>query len=218
MPQIPGHLAEFLGNSLGVAAVLLVGGWLALRWQQDRHRFQLMQTALEKGITRFPDAPPFWLLSMRQGVTMLATGIALAAVGGGAFWLGRQAPMPATSVGMQFEPAGPPTAQDAWQEREDRRDRGPDRRPQGRPDDAGFEQDRGPRPDLRPGRPNGPPDRRPMLSPQMERWHQAQTEQTAGLISLGVGIILMLVGVVRVFFAQAERQLGVESRHSESSF
>src|SRR5260370_34587421 len=107
MALISPPLAEILGDSLGIAAVLLVGGWLAIRWQQDRHRFQLMRTALEKGITRFPDAPPFWLLSMRQGVTMLALGVALALVGGGAFWGGRQTPMPAAGS-LQFQPRPPP--------------------------------------------------------------------------------------------------------------
>jgi hypothetical protein len=40
----------------------------------------------------------------------------------------------------------------------------------------------------------------------MERWHQAQVEQTAGLGSVGIGFILLVVGVVRIVFAQAERQ------------
>ena len=71
MPHVSVQLAELLGDSLGIAAVLLVFGWVLLRWQQDRQGFALLQTALEKGITQFPNAPPFWLVSLRQGLTML---------------------------------------------------------------------------------------------------------------------------------------------------
>jgi hypothetical protein len=170
MPHISGPLAEFLGDSLGIAAVLLVAGWLVLRWQQDQHRFVLMRTALEKGITRLSDAPPFWLLSIRQGVTMAALGVALAVVGGGSFWLGRQVPIPKAEARLSVDAPPPPPQPDEGL-------RGPERRPP-------------------PPRPN----------PEMERWHQAQVEQTAGLGSVGIGFILLVVGVVRIVFAQAERQ------------
>jgi hypothetical protein len=205
MHYLSGPLADFLADSLGIAAVLLVAGWLAIRWQQDRQRFHLMQTALEKGITRFPDAPPFWLLSMRQALTMLALGIALAVVGGGAMWVGHQAPMP-SAANMQFQPGPRPD-----------RDVTPDRHPDARPeeDNRPPRLDRGP--DARP-EPNGPGRRPgpPAPNPEMERWHQAQIEQTGGLVSIGVGIILAFVGVVRVVFAQAERQYSV-SRNSQES-
>jgi hypothetical protein len=210
MPHLSGPLAEFLGNSLGIAAVLLVAGWLAIRWQQDRQRFQLMATALEKGITRFPDAPPFWLVSMRQALTMLALGIALVVVGGGASWVGRQVPMP-QGANAQFQP-GPRPEQDFP----------PDRRPDARPQDDNRPPrpdrglDRGP--DARPD-PNGPGRRPgPAPNPEMERWHQAQVEQTGGLVSIGVGIILAFVGVVRVVFAQAERQYAVGRAAQDSAF
>lgn len=163
-------LAEFLSGSLGIAAILLVAGWLVLRWQQDQHRFVLMRTALEKGITRLSDAPPFWLLSIRQGVTMVALGLALAVVGGGSFWLGRQVPMPSAEARLNVDAPPPPPQPDEGL-------RGPERRPP-------------------PPRPN----------PEMERWHEAQVEQTAGLGSVGIGFILLAVGIVRIAFAQVERQ------------
>jgi len=201
MPHISGQVVDFLGGSLGVAAILLVGGWIVLRWQQDRHRFRLMQTALEKGITRFPDSPPYWLVSMRQGLTMLALGIALAVVGGGTFWLGHQTPMPDAAsmiVGpQQFEPDDMPDHRPGPHSEMERPDRRPDRRPEPGP---------------------GPGRRPPIPSPQLERWHQAQAEQTAGLVSVGIGIILLFVGVIRVFFAQAERQFSTIASTHESNF
>ncbi len=198
MPHISGQVVDFVGGSLGVAAILLVAGWVALRWQQDRHRFRLMQTALEKGITRFPDSPPYWLLSLRQGLTMVALGIAMAVVGGGAFWLGRQTPMPAdamTAGPQQFAPEEMPDRRPAPRPDVGRGDDGPDRRPE-----------------------PGPRRRPPTPSPQIERWHQAQAQQTAGLVSVGIGIILLFVGVVRVLFAQAERQYTADSSTHESNF
>jgi len=200
MPHISGQIVDFLGGSLGIAAILLVGGWIALRWQQDRQRFRLMQTALDKGITRFPDAPPYWLISMRQALTMLALGVALAVVGGGAFWLGHQTPMPAMNAVLTAPPFGA--------------DDGPDRRPAPR-----FEEDRDDASgvDRRPDRRPEPPRRPPIMNPQIERWHQAQAEQTAGVFSIGIGIILLFVGVIRVLFAQAERQYSSASSSSHET-
>jgi hypothetical protein len=204
MPYISGQVADFLGGSLGIAAILLVAGWLALRWQQDRHRFRLMQTALEKGITRFPDSPPYWLVSMRQGLTMLALGIALAAVGGGAFWLGKQTPMPdMAKIFTGPQQFGPEDA--------------PDRRPVPRRDDEYSADGPDRRPDRRP-EPPGPGRRPPVMNPEMERWHQAQAQQTVGLVSAGIGVILLFVGVIRVVFAQAERQYSTGHSTQESNF
>src|SRR5665213_607854 len=84
---------DVLSTALGVAAVLLVIGWSITRWQRDRERFSLMKTALEKGVTRFPGTPPYWLVSLRQGVTLSAVGIGLVGAGGGAWWLAHNVPM-----------------------------------------------------------------------------------------------------------------------------
>jgi hypothetical protein len=168
-------LADILGGSLGVAAVALVVGWTLLAWQRDRNRFVLMRTALEKGITRFPDAPPFWLVSMRQAVTSLAMGIALAGVGGGAFWLGHGVPMP----------TGPELATFATSEPAD----------------------------LPPGPGHHPYP--PAPNPRLEHWHQAQTQVVVGLTSIGIGIILAFVGIVRILFARAEQAYADEHPDGE---
>jgi len=221
MPHVSGQVVDFLGGSLGIAAILLVGGWIALRWQQDRNRFRLMQTALEKGITRFPDSPPYWLVSMRQGLTMLAVGVSLTLVGGGAFWLGHQTSMPETSAMLpgpqpRFGPDdGPDPRQDVRPDVPDRRLDVPDRRPEPR-----FDQDGNPiarRSDRRP-EPPGPNRRPPIPNPELERWHQAQAQQTAGMVLVGIGIILLFVGVIRVLFAQAERHYSNSTSTHDTSF
>lgn len=170
-------LADLLGGGLGVAAVALVVGWTLLSWQRDSHRFMLMRTALEKGITRFPDAPPFWLVSMRQGITTLAIGLSLAGVGAGAYWLGHGVAMPseaALAAPAFVEPMPPPPG---------------------------------------PGHPPHPP----MPNPQLEQWHQAQSETVVGLTSMGIGIILAIVGLVRIGFARAEQAYALEQRGTEIS-
>ena len=222
MPHVPAQLADLLGDSLGIAAILLVIGWIMLRWQQDRQRFALMQTALEKGITQFPNAPPFWLVSLRQGLTMLALGFALMVVGAGVFFVGHHVPTPtsamlASGTGGQGElrPADsgapdegpPPRPQD--QDRPERmspRDRGPFdslAHAQGRPFDL---------------RPRPEPERRPPPSPELERWHHAQIEQISGLVATGIGLILVVVGLMRVAFARTERLYSTDAARGDGGF
>lgn len=170
-------ISDLLGGGLGVAAVVLVLGWLALGWQRNRHRFLLMQAALEKGINRFPDAPPFWLVSLRQGVTILALGVALGSVGAGSWWLGHDVPMPAVTSTASTEPAA----------------------------------EEPPPPDP------GPRDHRPhppAPNPQADRWHRAQSEVILGLASIGIGIILSFVGVVRIVFARVEQVAAEQAAQS----
>ena len=194
-----GALADLLGGSLGIAAILLVVGWFVIRWQADRHRFLLMRTALERGITRVADAPPYWILSFRQGATMLALGLALTAVGGAAWWLGSRVPMPATNAAVRattehadFDDAPPPP---------------PDMRPGAeRAPLGGPERESGPGFDRPPARRPHPP----APDPQMERWHRAQDQQFAGLAAGGLGVVLIVVGLVRIFFVQIERQYASE--------
>ena len=51
----------------------------------------------------------------------------------------------------------------------------------------------------------------------MEQWHAARAQQTIGLISIGVGFILVLVGIVRVGFAKVEQRVTLESER-ETAF
>ncbi len=78
------EIADSLAVGFGVAtAILLVGGSLLLRWQRARLRFALAKIALEKGTPLFPGAPPLWLMSLRQGIMLVALGVGLMAVGRG---------------------------------------------------------------------------------------------------------------------------------------
>ncbi|MGN6369660.1 MAG: hypothetical protein ACTHN5_15480 [Phycisphaerae bacterium] len=78
----PGMIWEILIGSFGTAgAILLIGGAIYLRLQRDRQQFQLLQTALEKGITAMPGTIPGWMLSLRQGVLALLLGLGIASTG-----------------------------------------------------------------------------------------------------------------------------------------
>ncbi len=116
---------DLLSILLGAAAVLLVAGWTFTRWQRDRLRFDLMRSALEKGVTRFPGTPPYWLVSLRQGVTLVAVGVGLGLAGGTAWWVVRDTPLP---KGLAVS-----TTQPARVEREQEPEDRPPRRLAGRP-------------------------------------------------------------------------------------
>jgi hypothetical protein len=107
---------DFFAGALGaIAALLLIGGAILLRWQRNRHQFALMQAALEKGITSFPGQPPFWLLSLRQGISTMTLGIALIVVGAGAWGMGHGVELPAAAIAK--EPPPPPPPQEGQEER-----------------------------------------------------------------------------------------------------
>ncbi len=75
---------------------------------------------------------------------------------------------------------------------------------EGRPRD---ERDGPPRDDHEGMRQDGhhaPPSRQPQ-SPELEAWHRAQDMKSIGLAALGCGLILALLGAVRVAYAQVER-------------
>src|SRR5258707_131726 len=57
-----------------MAALLLIGGAVLLRWQRTRLQFSLMQSALEKGTTPLLGNVPLWLLSFRQGAMIFVLG------------------------------------------------------------------------------------------------------------------------------------------------
>jgi hypothetical protein len=191
---------------IAIAAVILAAGWVCILWRRDGQRFRLMQMALEKGVTRFPNTPPFWLLSLRQGVTVLALGIALCGVGAGALMIVRDVPEPTTEQQMQALPG---------QRQEQMRENGP---PEEGPPRGPDVQDQALRPDepLPPPDDQGPPGPRanrgpprqpppPMAVPAVENWHRAQATRTIGLLSLGCGVVLVLLGIVRIAFSAIER-------------
>jgi hypothetical protein len=185
---------DIFAGALGTAAALLVvGGSVFLRAQSNRHRFALMQAALEKGITAFPNQPPYWLISMRQGITTITLGFALLVVGTGAWVLGNRVEMPAAALTEQAPPPpqpGPPPGPDHHP------DMAPDGPDHGGPDHGGP--DRG-GPDGH--RPPPPPPHNPLI----DQWHRAQMEATLGQIAVGSGFILLLLGLARTSFARTER-------------
>lgn len=99
MPFHFGPAGDLFAGAFGVAAaVLLIGGAFLLRWQRNRQQFVLAKTALDAGVTRFASGPPTWLMSMRQGLTTLTLGVSLLVLGGMAYGLTRNAPLPPVTV------------------------------------------------------------------------------------------------------------------------
>jgi hypothetical protein len=181
------------------AAALLVGGGIVLRYQRDRYHFLLTQAALEKGITSFGDAVPPWLVSLRIGALALVLGIGLIGAGVAFYRTARWIEEPA--IGRQPSPrdATPsPAAAPAA-------DRAP----------AANDPDAPPAPPPQ-GRPRADDNRRPLPppppsppqpeTPAMQRWHRVQTQRTIGLVCVCTGVILSLLGVVRIAFARVERR------------
>jgi hypothetical protein len=164
----------FVGSFAIAAAILLVGGWVLLQWQRNRQQFSLMQQAIERGVRILPQGPPFWLLSLRQGLMILTLGIGLLIVGGIAWALGSGVRMPEdstqpavkTAVDAGTPATGPASLRETW-------------------------------PRLFPP---------PPPNPALEQWHAAQRQQAAGQVAMGCGLILLLLGIVRVSFSRTERR------------
>lgn len=171
---MPPHIANFLLGSFGiVAAVLLIGGSIALRMQRNRHRFELSRRAIESGAP-LPEGPPAWLASRRQALSILALGVGLLIVGGGAWWLGSGAARPA---GDDVPP--PPVASPMD--------------PRGRP-------------------------RPPAPSPEIEAWHSAQYRVAVGQTAAGCGVILSILGLVRLGYTGAERRYHDQQTSAPQAF
>ena len=168
-------------SSFGVtAAILVIGGYILLQWQRNRHRYELMRAALEKGITAFPDRSPYWLLSLRQGAAILALGVGLLVVGGVGYAMVHGVQPPDVSIAQSSMTAI----------------------------DKELSSPRGPEEKLNPPRPDRP--KPPMPNPVLERWHRAENQKTAGLVTMGCGFVLMLLGIVRIGFARVERKYSLD--------
>lgn len=126
------HVTNFLLGSFGiVAAVLLIGGSVFLRGQQNRYRFELAKKALDAG-QPLPTPEPQWKALHRQAQSILAVGIGLLIVGTVAWWLGSGVTRPAEAnrppadatpavpFGRPTPPPPPSAEMQAWQSAQER--------------------------------------------------------------------------------------------------
>jgi hypothetical protein len=183
---------EIVFGSFGVAgAVVLVGGWILLRFYRDRQQFHLMQTALEKGITALPGGVPGWVISLRQGVLAFVLGAGVAVSGVVLAVSAAHIEEIPASVTAHFEQVVAAHGMDIHGQND-----GPPQSPHG----EGGPEDRG-----GPGRGD-----HPLPDPTLERWHRVQTQQLIGLLAMCAGGIVALLGVVRMSFARIERRYALE--------
>ncbi len=88
---------DAMAGGFGVtAALLLVGGAVAIRLHRASLNFRLATLAMEKGMPPPVAAGglPAWLVSLRQAVLVLAAGVGLAIAGGGITFWSAHVPMP----------------------------------------------------------------------------------------------------------------------------
>lgn len=164
--------ADFAVGYGVAAAILTIGGIVALRFQRNRHEFALMRAALERGITSFQPAQPPWLLSLRQGLMILTLGVALTGVGGAVWWLAESVHLP---DGAATQPTAELLAAPKLRDEQGRL------RPEGR-----------------------------MQSLLKSQWERAQNQRAVGMAVAGSGVVLMLLGAVRVSLARVEKRLSDE--------
>ncbi len=174
-------------SSLGVtAAIILAGGYVWLQVMKERHQFQLMQTALERGIpSMVTSTTPSWFVSMRQAVAVFVLGVGLIVVGAVAWKIAANVPPPNPSELAVPTAVAEPAAEEP--------------EPPVAPPPA---------PPAPPGKhkPPHPRPKPPPPNPALEQWHQAQQQQTVGLVVAGCGLLITLLGAVRMIFAGLERK------------
>ncbi|NNM85098.1 MAG: hypothetical protein HKL96_04985 [Phycisphaerales bacterium] len=227
----PDAFGSAFGFGLGItAAILIVGGYLVLRWQRDRQQYLLVQAAIERGLSHLPVAMPLWLASMRQGAMVLALGIGLI-IAGVFVHASAHAPPQAKAFPKWIMPPpipkAPPHAAPGTEPATPTVLKSNTTPRRSMPVNPG-----GPMlPLLRPGGPyaqhpagmwghpinhwmHGP--RGPMawhgeLIPLMDQWFRAQQQRTAGMVAAAVGMIFALLGLVRMGFALLEKRIAAAS-------
>lgn len=189
--------------AFGVTMALVLGlGFIFLRYQRIKHHYGLMQAAVDKGISTLPGGLPAWLVSLRQGVLVTVLGAGLVGVGGVLLSTVESMTLP-PEVAAASQPAGvnqmpPPPPQGEFGR--------PGDGPQDGPPDGPRD---GPPPRGGPGMSDRrPPEMRfpPREPPVVELWHWKQTQHRAGLLSVCVGGILVLLGLTRILFSRMERR------------
>lgn len=190
IPHILAAGREALAAGFAIAVAMAVLGTFLSRWYRMRQEYLLLRLAMEKGITP-PSNPtlPQWLISLRQGVLIVTLGLALAIIGGIGWRLGmraQQSQLPnrgipnATTLPEPTEAPPPPP-----------REPGP--RELGRPGGAG------------PGPRETPPPPRPRDFAR-EAWDRAESQINISMSMVVAGIILVLLGAVRIGFVPAEKR------------
>lgn len=189
MPAPPGPAVSAFAAAFGItAALLIVVGAIVLGAQRNRLRHALLMAALERGVSAFPGVPPLWLISLRRGVSTFVLGLALFLIGAAVQQAAMKVPQPPQQIAATPPPAVEPPGAEAPE-----------------PPPGLAEPPPGPREQL------GPLGRRghQMLTPPapaMELWLRAQDHKAVGGFCEAVGVILVLLGFVRVIFAFAERR------------
>jgi hypothetical protein len=208
----------FAGGFGAAAAIVMIGGAVLLRWQRNRLQFNLMQTAIERGVTPMQGAPPLWLLSLRQGVMILALGAGLLLAGWFVYQSAAAVAMPAVSTSSTqpammggpggFRPPPPQMGDDGPPDQFGPPD-GPRDGPRGMngPGNRRF----GP-PGRGPGGNDGQLPPPPRGNPAIEYWHRAQDQKAVATVAMGSGLVLALLGIVRVLFAFAERRYAGDAK------
>jgi len=192
-------IEAFAAGAGATAALLLVGGTIALRWQRNAQHYELAKAALDQGLAPPVEPLPAWLLSSRAGAMRVAVGLGLLVAGGVAWLDGAHVPPPRPGPGMS-------AAMEMMHDHPHGQPPGPDHAP---PPPA-PEADHPPGPDAPPPgetRPL-PPERLPPPPPDPEavRWLHAQAQMHIGLLAVAAGLIVALTGWVRVLFARLERR------------
>ena len=226
----PDAFGSAFGFGLGITtAILIVGGYLVLRWQRDRQQYLLVQAAIERGLSRLPVAMPLWLVSMRQGAMVLALGIGLMIAGvfvhasahapprAKAFptWIMPPPPPKAPQAASGTEPAPPPVSPtSATPQRPMPVNPGGPMIPLRRPGGPYAQHPEGAwrhRPNHWMRGPHGAMAWHGELIPLMDQWFRAQQQRTAGMVAAAVGMILALLGLVRMGFALIEKRIATAS-------
>jgi hypothetical protein len=138
---------------------------------------------------------PQWLISLRQGAMIIALGVGLSVIGGIGWNAASKVQRPVTAA-----PVEPPDTSAALSAIAPQAEPAPFPRP-----GPGARGEDRPRPGL--PRPAPPP-----RDPAMEAWDRARDQINVCMAMVGSGIILILLGVVRITFVPVERRLATPAQ------
>lgn len=184
---------ETVAAGVSIAGAAIIVGILLLRWYRVRQEFLLLKFSLEKGVPLLVPTQPQWLVSLRQGLLIATLGTGMVIVGAVGWTLAADVPQPPaerlTNPTTQLaEPEPPPPPPPG-------RGRGPEAREEPHP------------------RPPAPPPR----DPAFMKWERAQTQTAVCMSIVGGGVLLILLGGVRIAFVPAERRFANAPRNDSTN-